>query len=81
MVFQIWNWSELSEICLKVGSLWYRGTLYCLNAAGFQPCLEPLILLFISSVGIFIMYMKQPHTALTCVNSPIRNQSSIDSRR
>jgi len=42
----------------------------CLDAVGFQPCHEALILLFISSVGIFIMYMRQPHTALTCTNLP-----------
>ena len=47
-----------------------HGNKHCLDAVGFQPCHEPLILLFILLVGVFIMYMRQPHTALTCANSP-----------
>ena len=43
---------------------------HCLKAVGFQPCYEFLIMLFISSVGVFIMYMRQPHTT----NSPIRKK-------
>src|SRR6218665_1502815 len=48
----------------------FRGNINCLDAVGFQPCHEPLILLFISSVGVFIIYMRQPHTALMCTNRP-----------
>src|SRR6218665_1269745 len=47
-----------------------RGNINCLDAVGFQPCHKPLILLFISSVGVFIMYMRQLNTPLTCTNSP-----------
>jgi len=42
-----------------------RGNINCLDAVGFQTCHEPLIMLVISSVEVLIMYMRQPHTALT----------------
>src|SRR6218665_1614489 len=42
--------------------------LKAIDSTKTPPC--PELLLFISSVAL-IMYMRQPHTALTCTNSPM----------